>query len=162
MTGYPTVVFLSPDGEVIERMTGNQGAAKWISAMKRVRRQAEASAFIRWRTDLTQAMTDACTGRKPLLIWFSHVRCGGNLAETLTDAGVAKLSEEFVCIKAEITCSAATIKTCKQFKVDLFPTVVFMTHYGSETARLSGMPQKPAALIEKMKEQIAQDTRGKR
>lgn len=152
--GYPTVVLLSPDGVMIERMTGARPAASVLEILRRGRGQAERGSFVRWRwrTDLTSSITEACRSGRPLLVWFSHVTCSDNLEDEFADERVAKASERFICLKVEVDCSTQVVRVCRQFKVEVFPAVLLLAPHGKEAERLTGKNHEVEAILEKMDE----------
>jgi thiol:disulfide interchange protein len=75
---------------------------------------------------------------KPMLVFFSateSVYCTQMLEETFTDERVVGLSKSFICIKVDIGDEPSV---CRQFHVESYPTVQFMSPKGVPLNRFTG------------------------
>jgi len=75
---------------------------------------------------------------KPMLVFFSaaeSVFCTQMLEETFTDERIVSLSKNFICIRVDIKDEPSV---CRQFQVESYPTVQFMSPEGVPLNRFTG------------------------
>lgn len=93
---------------------------------------------IKWRTDYTKAVEDAKKYAKPVMIDFYTDWCGWCKKldkDTYTDSRVVQLSRKFVNIKVDGDKSPDIVK---QYKIEGYPTIVFLNAKGKESRRIVG------------------------
>jgi len=85
------------------------------------------------------ALQQARAEGKPLLLFFQNaacVYCKQMQEEAFTCGQVVRQAERFICVQIEVAQAPAL---CRQFHVEVFPTVQFVSAYGSPLQRLTGM-----------------------
>ena len=85
---------------------------------------------------------------KPMLVFFSateSVFCTQMLEETFTDEKIVGLSKEFICIKVNIEDEPSV---CRQFHVENYPTVQFMSPKGVPLNRFTGKKEAGQLALE--------------
>lgn len=85
---------------------------------------------------------------KPMLVFFSateSVFCDQMLEETFTDEKIVGLSKEFICIKVNIEDEPSV---CRQFHVENYPTVQFMSPKGVPLNRFTGKKEAGQLALE--------------
>lgn len=93
---------------------------------------------IKWRTDYKKAVEDAKKYAKPVMIDFYTDWCGWCKKldkDTYTDSRVVQLSRKFVNIKVDGDKSPDIVKP---YKIEGYPTIVFLNAKGKESRRIVG------------------------
>ena len=86
----------------------------------------------------SRGLGEARTIGKPVMVFFSateSVFCTQMLEETFTDEKIVGLSKNFICIRVDIEDEPAV---CRQFHVQSYPTVQFMSPKGVPLNRFTG------------------------
>ncbi|MHB8902950.1 MAG: thioredoxin family protein [Thermoguttaceae bacterium] len=102
-----------------------------------------------FRRELSEALAEARQAGKPLLVIFSTeecLYCHQMLEKTFHDAQVVALAENFICVRID---ASQAPELCKDFDVEAFPTVQFITAEGVPLHRVLGK-KEPEALIVQM------------
>lgn len=100
-------------------------------------------------TELGQGMTEAHQTGKPLLVFFTTSQCGfcrQMLEKTFQDRQIVELAERFVCVQIE---ADEAPQVCKDFHIQAFPTVQFITAEGAPLQRVLGR-KEPEVLAAQM------------
>ena len=109
----------------------------------------EAEQHVAFLTDFGQALEEARRSGKPLLVFFETdecLYCHQMLEETFHDEQVIRLAENFVCLRIE---AGDAPEICKDFHIEAFPTVQFITPEGAHLHRVLGK-KEPATLAVQM------------
>lgn len=113
-------------------------------------RGARAGGEIAWASGFDSGLAMARERGKPVLLSFHTPGCGWCRkldAETLTDAKVAELARQYVCVRVDSEVDAAAVE---RFRVMEFPMTVVLNPNGKEVARFAGYvpPDKFAKALE--------------
>ena len=85
---------------------------------------------------------------KPMLVFFSateSVFCTQMLEETFADEKIVGLSKKFICIKVDIEKEPSV---CRQFHVQSYPTVQFMSPKGVPLNRFTGKKEASQLVLQ--------------
>jgi thioredoxin-related protein len=96
-----------------------------------------------------EALAEAHRSGKPLLMFFSAAECiysNQMLEEAFCDQVVVRLAEDFVCVRIE---ADEAPEICRDFHVEAFPTVQFVSPEGSPLHRVLGK-KEPETLASQM------------
>jgi thiol-disulfide isomerase/thioredoxin len=95
-----------------------------------------------------QGYREAQAAGKPMLVFFSarwcHY-CHEMLREAFTDLRVARLSRQFVCVLVDADVEP---EVCREFQVEGFPTVQFISGRGVPLNRLIGKTPGPTLALQ--------------
>jgi len=106
-----------------------------IAALPGVSRAADA---IDWSSDYQIGLEQARVERKPVMIDFYTLWCYYCKvldARTYTDPGVIGSAKDFVCLKIN---AERERKLASEFRIAVYPVIVFLSREGIETKRLYG------------------------
>jgi len=93
---------------------------------------------VEWSQSFDQAASQAKQANKPLMVDFYTDWCQWckKLDEDVyTDAQVAELSHEFVCVKVD---AEQYRDVADRYKVNSYPTIIFLNSSGLEVSRIPG------------------------
>ncbi|MCL2304486.1 MAG: thioredoxin family protein [Planctomycetaceae bacterium] len=110
---------------------------------------AENQVGILFYDDLNEARSLAAQEKKPMILFFYSPNCVFSqqmLQETFCDENVAKLSEQFVCVKID---ESRQRKICEEYDVKGTPTVQFVNQQGILLQRLTAK-KSPGQLLLQM------------
>ncbi len=97
-----------------------------------------AAPSIKWGHDFDKAAKDAKKSKTPILVDFYTNWCGWCKKldkDTYSDKGVVDLSRKFVCVKVD---GDKFPQKVKDYKVDGYPTIVFLNSGSKEVRRIVG------------------------
>ncbi len=100
---------------------------------------AQAGGMIAWRKSLNEAMLEAKRSHKLLMVDFYTGWCGYCKkldAETYTDAGVIRLSDQVVSVKVDAEHEGKALAT--KYKVRGYPTILFLNETGGVEGNIGG------------------------
>ncbi len=109
----------------------------------------KADQHVAFLTDFAHALEEARRSGKPLLVFFETeecLYCHQMFEETFHDEQVIRLAENFVCLRIE---AGDAPEICKDFHIEAFPTVQFITPEGAHLHRVLGK-KEPATLAVQM------------
>ncbi len=132
---------------------GCRGAQDAGEHLRTVRAESQASTNqerqIAFLNAYTEALAEARQSGKPLLVFFSTeecIYCHQMLEKTFQDQQVVELSEKFICVQIE---ASEAPEICKDFHIQAFPTVQFITADGIPLHRVLGR-KEPEVLVAQM------------
>lgn len=115
---------------------GVAGNTRW--AHTKTDTNAPAASKVRFITDYREGLERALAEKRPVLIFFTAKWCrfcAQMEQETLHDARVVRLSEEFVCVLVD---ADEEPELCAEFGVRAYPTVQFVLPDGGRMTRVVG------------------------
>lgn len=107
-------------------------------------RRARKATGIAWAKSHAAAVQQAKANRRIIMVDFYTEWCGWCKEldkRTYTDPAVIKLSRQMVSLKLDAENAGA--KLAEQFKIDGYPTIIFMDASGREVHRVSGFREGP-------------------
>lgn len=119
------------------------------------------TAKVKWQTSYSGALAEAKRTGKPIFIDFYTTWCGPCkfLDEvTYKDAKFVAESRNWVMVKVDAEKNQNTIALAKKFKVEGYPTMVFLKPNGKETDRAVG--GYPASMLVPKMEKAAEKALG--
>ncbi len=113
---------------------------------------------IRWERQFDQALKKARASHKPVLVDFWAEWCGWchRLDKTTyVDPVVTRQGEDFVAVKVNTEGGPREVEIAARYDVSSLPTILFLTPYGRQVARLNGFqgPGEFPRTMERAKEQ---------
>ena len=96
----------------------------------------------------SRGLEEARDMEKPMLVFFSateSVFCTQMLEETFADEKIVGLSKKFICIKVDIEKEPSV---CRQFHVQSYPTVQFMSPKGVPLNRFTGKKEASQLVLQ--------------
>lgn len=93
---------------------------------------------VAWQTDFTKASKAASKSNKPMMVDFYTTWCGWCKkldSDTYTNSQVVELSQKFVTVKVD---GDKYPDLVKKYKVNGYPTIVFLNSKGNEVSRVVG------------------------
>lgn len=125
---------------------------------------SKVKAKVNWRTSYPLALAEAKRSGKPIFIDFYAVWCGPCKyldAVTYQDPRFVTESRKWVMLKVNAEKDSFNVKLAQKYKVDGFPSMVFLKPSGKESGRVVG-GYPPEILVPKMKKAGLKATGGTR
>lgn len=108
---------------------------------------------VNWRASFPAALAEAKRTGKPIFVDFFTTWCGPCKyldAVTYKDARFVAESKKWVMVKVDAEKGSANVELAKKYKVDGYPSMIFLKSDGKEADRaVGGYP--PEMLVPKMK-----------
>lgn len=128
--------------------------APFLMAPAHAQRTKKTSAKkVNWQPSFAAALAEAKRTGKPIFVDFYTTWCGPCKyldAVTYKDAKFVAESQKWVMVKVDAEKGAANVKLAQKFKVDGYPSMIFLTPKGVESDRaVGGYPAN--LLVPKMK-----------
>jgi hypothetical protein len=143
VTGYPTVVFCTPDGTPLGKMTSRdaEGVANDLKQLgEQYGGKAPDGIRIVLAADYEAARQDARKKSRPVLLYFADISPASiSVNDALLDRGINETLRYFSCAKADFVKGSAD---CLKFGVTRAPTILLLD------ARLEKPEEKPLGRIE--------------
>lgn len=124
------------------------------TAQAKPARKKVAASQVVWRASFPAALAEAKRTGKPIFIDFYTTWCGPCKyldAVTYKDARFVAESKKWVMVKVDAEKNAANVKLAKKYKINGYPSMLFLKPSGKEADRaVGGYP--PELLVPKMKQ----------
>lgn len=122
-------------------------------AKKRVAKKRVVKTKVFWRASFASALTEAKRTGKPIFVDFYATWCGPCKyldAVTYQDRRFVAESKKWVMVKVDAEKNAANVQLATKYKIEGFPSMLFLRPNGKESGRaVGGYP--PEMLVPKMK-----------
>lgn len=140
-------------------------AAPFLSSVADAKptRKSAMSAKVNWRPSFPAALAEAKRTGKPIFVDFYTTWCGPCKyldAVTYKHPRFVAESKKWVMVKVDAEKNAANTQLARKYKVDGFPSMIFLQSSGKEADRaVGGLP--PELLVPKMKKAVLKAGGGK-
>lgn len=142
--GYPTVLFLKPDEEVIEKL-GRRDPESVKAQMDRIYKEyAKEAANVTWAETIDEAREQA--DDQLVFVFFHDEKKGSKLMDKITLSNLnvlMTLGKNFICVRVEFDRKS---DVAKQYRITSAPTMLVTDADGNKIAAKSGA-KKPKDAI---------------
>ena len=149
ITGFPNILFLDSTGKLLDRIDGFMDAAAFAKRLAAIYKSHGVvvatgkpdSAAITWLHDIDAALSQARSQGKIVMVDVYTDWCGWCKKldeETYSDKGVIDLVRGFVNLKVDGDDKAATGAFTRKYRVDGYPTILFLDSDGSVVNQIGG------------------------
>ncbi len=138
----------------------SNSSAEWLAgARSEPNQSADRDYHVDFLRGYSEALAEARQDGKPLLVFFSTpecIYCRQMFEQTFRDQQIARLAEEFVCVRIE---PGEDPQVCEDFHVDAFPTVQFIASDGAPLHRVLGKKEPEILAVQMQAALEGPDTR---
>ncbi len=128
------------------------------------KKTAVSKSQVNWRASFPVALAEAKRTGKPIFVDFYTTWCGPCKyldAVTYKDPKFVKESKNWIMVKVDAEKNSANVKLAQKYKIDGYPSMLFLKSNGKETGReVGGYPADQ--LVPKMKKAIVAANGGTR